>query len=102
MLYQDCLYILGQNSILTCYDAKTGEEIYKKRLSGARSFTSSPWAHDGKIYCLDQDGKTFVVRAGRDFELEGTNEIEDMFWATPAVASDALYLRGADHVYCIK
>jgi outer membrane protein assembly factor BamB len=102
LLYKDHLYILAQSGILACYDAKTGKEVYRERLQGAKSFTSSPWAYDSKLYCLDQDGKTFVLRAGPQFELLGTNEIQDMFWATPAVARDALYLRGADHVYCIK
>lgn len=104
LLYRDHLYVLAQNlSILSCYDAKTGKEVYKQRLAGAKSFTSSPWAIDDKVYCLDQDGQTFVVRAGPKFELLGRNSLDqDMFWATPAVIADALYLRGADHVYCIR
>jgi outer membrane protein assembly factor BamB len=103
LLYKEHLYILSQfGGILSCYDAKTGKEVYKQRLKGAKSFTSSPWAQDGKVYCLDEDGQTFVVQAGPKFELLGKNDIKDMFWATPAVARDALYLRGADHVYCIK
>jgi outer membrane protein assembly factor BamB len=103
LLYKDHLYILAQfGGLLSCYDAKTGKEVYKQRLKGAKGFTSSPWAHDGKVYCLDEDGQTFVVQAGPKFELLGKNEIKDMFWATPAVARDALYLRGADQVYCIK
>jgi outer membrane protein assembly factor BamB len=103
LLYEGHLYILAQqNALLTCYDAKTGNEVYKERVKGAKSFTSSPWAHAGKIYCLDESGQTFVIRAGPQFEQLGKNEIEDMFWATPAVARDALYLRGADNIYCIK
>lgn len=102
LLYKGHLYILAQGGILACFDAGTGKEAYRQRLQGARSFTSSPWAYDGKVYLLDEDGKTFVVRAGPRFELVGKNEVKDMFWATPAVARDALYLRGADHVYCIK
>jgi outer membrane protein assembly factor BamB len=103
LLYQDNLYILMQNTgILMCLDARTGKEVYKERLKGAKSFTSSPWAHDGKLYCLDEDGQTFVVEAGPKFELLGKNEIKDMFWATPALSPDALYLRGADRLYCIR
>jgi outer membrane protein assembly factor BamB len=101
--YQDHLYILMQNSgILMCLDAGTGKEIYRERLKGAKSFTSSPWAHDGKVYCLDEDGQTFVVQAGPKFKLLGKNVIKDMFWATPALSWDALYLRGADRLYCIR
>jgi hypothetical protein len=42
------------------------------------------------------------VQAGPEFKLLGKNDLKDMFWATPAVASDALYLRGADWLYCVK
>jgi outer membrane protein assembly factor BamB len=103
LLYKDLLYILPQmGNVLTCYDAKTGKEIYKQRIEGADGFTSSPWAHGDKVYCLDQDGRTFVIQAGPEFKLLGKNEIKDMFWSTPAVAADALYLRGRDQLYCVK
>jgi outer membrane protein assembly factor BamB len=103
LLYKDYLYILAQNgNQLYCYDAKTGKEVYTHRLDGASGFTSSPWASDGKIYCLDQDGQAYVVQAGPEFKLLAKNELKDMFWATPAVASGALYLRGRDQLYCVK
>jgi outer membrane protein assembly factor BamB len=103
LLYKENLYILTQNSaILMCLDARSGREVYKERIRGARSFTASPWAHDGKLYCLDEDGQTFVVEAGPRFKLLGKNEIKDMFWSTPALARDALYLRGADRLYCVR
>ena len=103
MLYKNLLYIFPQyGGVFTCYDAKSGKEVYKQRLEGAAGFTSSPWAHDDKVYCLDQSGNTYVFHAGPEFKLLGKNEIKDMFWSTPAVAGDALYLRGADHLYCVK
>jgi outer membrane protein assembly factor BamB len=102
LLYKDNLYILMQNGILMCLDAKTGKQLYKERLIGAKSLTSSPWAHDGKVYCLDEDGQTFVVEAGPKFELLGKNQIKDMFWATPALSEGSLYLRGADRLWCIR
>ena len=103
LLYQDHLYILMQNGgMLNCYDARTGKEIYKQRLKGAKSFTASPWLQDGKLYCLDESGQTFVVQAGPKFELLGKNETNDMFWSTPAVAHDALYMRGVDWLYCFR
>jgi outer membrane protein assembly factor BamB len=103
LYYQDHLYVLMQNTtVLMCLDAGTGKEVYRERLRGARSFTSSPWVHEGKLFCLDEDGQTFVVQAGPKFELLGKNEIKDMFWSTPALAQNALYLRGADRLYCIR
>ncbi len=103
LLYKDLLYVLNQRGgILACFDAKTGKEVYKQRLPQARGFTSSPWAGDGKIYCLDEDGQTFVVQAGREYKLLGTNKLSEMFWATPAVAGGTILLRGVDHLYCVK
>jgi len=103
LLYKDHLYILMQNTVLLmCLDARTGREVYRERLKRAKSFTSSPWAHDGKLYCLDEDGQTFVVKAGPRFELLGKNVIKDLFWSTPALSEDGLYLRGADRLYCIR
>src|SRR5262249_31118919 len=62
LLYKDRLYILPQwGNILSCYDAKTGKEITKLRLEGAKGFTSSPWVQNGKVCCLDETGQAFVL-----------------------------------------
>jgi hypothetical protein len=55
LFYDGYLYILEQRGgQVSCYDARTGEPAYKKeRLPGAKGFTSSPWAYDGKVFCLD-------------------------------------------------
>jgi len=104
LLYRGYLYILDQNGgYLNCYDAQTGKPAYTRaRLEGAKGFTASPWAHDGTIYCLDQDGTTFKVRAGAEFKELGRNVIEEMFWSSPALARGVLFLRGVDHLYCIR
>jgi outer membrane protein assembly factor BamB len=103
LLYEGHLYILEERGgILSCLDAKTGKELYRERLTGARGFTSSPWAGDGKVYCLSDDGDTFVVQAGAEFKLLGQNKLDEMCWASPAVSGGALFLRTVDHLYCIK
>jgi outer membrane protein assembly factor BamB len=103
LLYEGYLYILDEHGgFISCYDAKTGEQTYKERLTGARGFTSSPWAVDGKVYCLDDAGTTFVLKAGSAFKMLGKNTIEEMAWSSPAVASHALFLRTVDHLYCIQ
>ena len=104
LLYQGYLYVAEQRGgMLSCYDAKTGKPAYsRERLAGARSFTSSPWAYDGKVFCLDEDGQTFVVKAGPEFKLLGKNELNEMFWSTPAIASGSLILRGAENLYCVR
>jgi outer membrane protein assembly factor BamB len=102
LLYEGSLYVLGdRGGILSCYDAKTGKRHYRERLPEARGFTSSPWGANGKVYCLDEDGKTFVVAAGPEFKLLGTNKLDDMFWSSVAIAGKKLLLRGAENLYCI-
>jgi len=104
LVYQDCVYIFARNGgLVSCYEAKTGTPAYtKERITGARAFWSSPWAHDGKIYCVDEDGQTFVLQAGAEFKLLGKNSLKEMFWSTPAIAGDAILLRGVDNLYCIR
>jgi outer membrane protein assembly factor BamB len=103
LLYKGFLYIVEQRGQLSCYDAKTGKPAYtKERLAGARGFTSSPWAYGDKVFCLDESGQTFVVKAGDKFELLGTNKLNEMFWSSPAISGGALFLRGTDYLYCIK
>ena len=104
IVYGDYLYVLYDMGLLACYNAKTGEEVYGKRRigPGARAFTSSPWAYDGKIFCLSEDGDTFVIRAGPEFELLGKNSLGELCMATPAIVGDGLIIRTESHVFRIK
>jgi outer membrane protein assembly factor BamB len=104
LLLAGCLYTLDQMSgIVRCLDAKTGKEHYRQRLPGATGFTASPWSYDGKVFCLDQDGQTCVLEAGPQFKLLATNKLDrEMFWSSPALVSGSLFLRGTDHLYCIR
>jgi outer membrane protein assembly factor BamB len=102
LLYQDCLYIADQRGgILSCYDAKTGKQHYRERLPSARGFTATPWAAGGKIFVLDEEGRTFVLEPGPKLKVIATNKLDDMFWSSVAVAGQKLLLRGVNHLYCI-
>jgi outer membrane protein assembly factor BamB len=100
----DCLFTFEvQAGIVRCLDAKTGKTHYRQRLPGATGLTASGWTRDGKVYCPDQSGQTFVLAAEPTYNLVATNKLADeMFWASPAVAGDTLYLRGIDHLYCVR
>jgi outer membrane protein assembly factor BamB len=103
LFYDDHLYVLeDQGGVVSCYDARTGKQLYKERIPGARSFTSSPWAYGGKVFCLDDAGTTHVLKAGADFEVIGANKLGEMAWSSPAVANGAVFLRTVDHLYCIR
>jgi outer membrane protein assembly factor BamB len=95
LLYGDYLYVLYDLGLLACYDARSGKEIYAKtRIApAARAFTSSPWAYQGKVFCLSEDGDTFVVQAGPPFKLLRANSVGELCLATPAIARRSLILR---------
>ena len=102
--YDGVVYVLHDRGMMAAFDAKTGEEVYSKtRIPKGRAFTSSPWAYDGKLFCLNEDGETFVIRAGDDFEVLHVNRLQDddMGMATPAIVGDRLFIRTAKRLYCI-
>ena len=103
IVYGDYLYTVYDQGFMTCHDAKTGEEVYgKQRFSPAGSFTAAPWAYNGRIFCLNEDGLTYVIKAGPEFELLGTNPLDELSLATPGIAQDSLLIRTASKLYCIR
>ena len=106
IVYKDRLYVLYDRGEFGSYDAMTGEPIIEReRLPrDVWNFSTSPWAYDGKIFCLNEAGKTFVLKAGDELEILHVNELtrEDMGMATPALVGDRLLLRTAARLYSIR
>lgn len=105
LVYGDLLYVLYDRGSLSCFDAKEGVAIFERqRLPRGKAFSASPWAYNGKIFCLNEDGTTFVLTAGDEFEVLHTNELaeDDMGMATPAIAGDRLLIRTAARLYSIR
>jgi uncharacterized phage protein gp47/JayE len=56
------------------------------------------------VFFLNEDGVTFVLKAGDAFELSHTNSLaeDDMCMATPAIAGDRLLIRSSARIYCVR
>jgi outer membrane protein assembly factor BamB len=105
LFYEGRLYVLYDRGLVSCYEARTGKLLYdRQRLPDGFAFTSSPWAAIGRIFCLNEDGVCYVLRAGDRFELLHTNRLgdDDMCMATPALAGDRLLIRTAARLYCLR
>ncbi len=100
--YDGALYALSETGILSRFDAKTGKLYYRSRIDAGGAFTSSPWAYNGKVFCLSEEGKTFVIAAGENFELLHINLLDEMAQATPAIVGDRLLLRTESRLYSIR
>ena len=102
LIYRGRMYVVNDNGILTVFDSQTGKEIYKARAGGAgNTFSASPWAADGKIYLLSEDGHTFVIAAGDKYVELSKNSLDEMSLASPALATDTIFLRTQTKLYRI-
>lgn len=61
-----------------------------------------PVATGDQALVLDEAGSAAMIKTGPAFEVVGAGKLDDVFRASPAVAGGALYLRGVDHLYCIR
>ena len=100
LFYQGRLYMIQDGGRLTCYRAKTGEEIYvQERLEIEGAYWASPVAADGKIYFATTRGNIAVVEAGDKAKVLARNKLGERINATPAIADDKLYVRTAGHLW---
>ena len=103
--FEGGIYVLNEVGILTRFEAKTGKVSYKTRIDStgaAGNFTTSPWAYNGKIFCLSEEGKTYVVAAGEEFRLLHVNLLDEMAMATPAIVGDRLLVRTDSTLYSFR
>lgn len=63
LAYDGLVYLCREDGTLMCLDAKTGEELYKKRVHSDRHRASPVYA-DGKIFLCARDGTVSVVKPG--------------------------------------
>ena len=99
----DHLYFLDK--IAVCFDKRTGEEKYRKRLPGGSTAVGSPLVIGDRIYLVNERGKVVVLQAGPEFKVLAESSVgsgDEIFWATPAVTEDALFIRSTDALYCIR
>ena len=96
LLYGDYLYTLNDMAaIATSFEAATGKTVWQGRLGVAtrEGFSASPVGVDGKVFFTNDDGETFVVRAGPTFDLLHVNRLNARVLASPALVDGRWYFR---------
>ena len=91
LLAGDELYLVSDQGIASCVDAKTGKVHWQERIGGA--FSASPLLAAGNVYFQSEDGVTTVVKADKTFTPVAKNELKGRTFASPAPIEGALFLR---------
>jgi outer membrane protein assembly factor BamB len=95
------LYFVRNGGILTAIEAGTGKVLKQGRLGEATGeFYASPVAAGGLLYLADKDGKVAVVKAGAEWEVVSTGDLDEQIIATPAIDGGRLYVRTEGTLYC--
>jgi outer membrane protein assembly factor BamB len=95
------VYLLNDNGILWCLEAETGKVVWGPRRISSASYSASPLLADGKLYATSEQGLTTVIKAGPQFEILAENALDEYTLASLAVAGGQIFLRTAEHLYCI-
>jgi outer membrane protein assembly factor BamB len=102
LFYGDYVYLMTDKGLITCLDAKTGEVKYEgARVPVPATFMASPVAYEGKILLPSEDGDTFIIKAGPVHEVLRTNSVGEPIYASPAISQGRIFIRGANHLFCI-
>jgi outer membrane protein assembly factor BamB len=96
LVHGPLLYLVNDiQSILTVYEAATGKVMYQDRLGAPlkEGFSASPVAVGDKLFFTNDNGETFVVRAGPVFNLLHVNRLNARVLASPALVDGVWYWR---------
>jgi len=101
LAYEDLLYRLRWNGNLACFDARSGELLYRATVAPS-SFIACPVASDGKIYMVAEDGDLYIAEAGREYKLLKKIPLGEVSLVTPGIAEGMLILRTAGRLIAVS
>jgi outer membrane protein assembly factor BamB len=101
VVYDGLVYMVKAGGIVTAIDPATGLATKEGRSKDAPGdYTASPIAADGKVFLASVNGKITVLKAGREWDVLGVNDLGDEIQATPALAGGRIYVRTRGTLYC--
>lgn len=93
------VFLWGDQGIVTCLDAPTGEVRWRERVGG--NFFGSPVRAGDHLYCISREGELVVLAASDQFKLVSRIDLGERSNSTPAIADGVMYLRTASHLMAI-
>ncbi|MBE7500741.1 MAG: PQQ-binding-like beta-propeller repeat protein [Verrucomicrobiales bacterium] len=93
------VFVITDTGLALCLAAATGEILWQERLEG--TFSASPVYADGRVYFLNDQGATTVIKAGPRFEVLARNPLGEKVQASMAVSQGQLLIRTERHLTAI-
>ena len=102
LMHDETLYFFHHyQGFLSKLEGRTGRDQGPFRLGGLGNFYASPVAAKNLVYLTDRRGQTLVFNHGADPKPLARNQLNDAFSASPAIAGNAIFLRGEKFLYCL-
>ena len=95
------LYIIDDRGVALCLRVRDGSVVWDRSRIEPGTYSASPLLADGKIYAVNEEGATTVLKAGDEFEILAVNRLDDYTLSSPAAAGNRLFIRTARYLYCI-
>lgn len=96
----DYFFNVDDKGIATCRECKTGKLVWLERLGG-RLHSASATGWGDYVYFPDNDGNTYVLKAGPKYDVVQKNVIGEEINGSLAFSHGQIYLRGMKNLYCI-
>jgi outer membrane protein assembly factor BamB len=97
--FEKWFYVISDLGYLNCFEAQTGKRLWINKLGDHHS--ASPIAADGHLYFPSDEGVTYVLKGGPDFNVVAENAVGDKCYSSMAASDGQLFLRTDGALWCI-
>ena len=94
----DYFLVVSDSGVAHCFEAATGRLLWQERMGEHHASLVSA---DGRVYFLNDDGVTRVVKPAPEFRLLAQNELGEKCFASPAISGGQLFIRGDKHLFSL-
>ena len=105
VLVNGYVYILNEDGVAQCIEAKRGKVVWTERLRGpggnGKSWSSMVVAGD-KLYAINQSGDSFILRAAPRYQLLAVNSLGEMTQSSMAFSDGEIFVRTYKALWCIS
>ena len=99
--FDGLVYMFKNGGIVSCLKAESGRVLYRKRLGALGSYYASPVVAGNRLCAASEKGTVVVFDSGPSLNVLARNDLGEAIYTTPAPVGDRLYVRTADHLFCL-